>query len=904
MTNKKKNITTMLKTIPREISLNPVTLSFKDECQCLEQIFVNDYNTKSLRHIRISLFLGLIFYAVFGFLDASLVPEQKTQLWFIRYAVVCPCIFISILLSFIPGFKKYIQACLFFLMLFAGSGISIMVAIANPPANYSYYAGVILVFMMSYGFIKARFIWACLTGWINVFIYEIVAVWIVQTPGDILLNNNFFFISANVIGMFICYSIELSARKNFFMDLQLEFTQNKTITLNQNLEKRVRERTADINQTNAYLKKEIAAHMREKEERKRTEKELMESEEKFRLAFLTSPDSININRIKDGTYLEINEGFTKIMGYSREDTINKSSIELNIWKNKEDRNNLRAELEEKGLVENFEAEFIAKDGSIKFGLMSARIIKIKNEDLILSITHDITEKKQIEDQIKKSEERYREFFEEDLSGSYISTPEGQLIACNKKYLKIFGFKNTQEAFKMPITKIFETSEEGTVFLQTIIREKKIINRESQFQKLDGTHLNLVGNASGVFNKNGELENIRGFILDVTEQRRLESQIIQSQKMETIGTLAGGIAHDFNNILFPIVGHSEMLLDDVADDSPLKEGLNEIYTSALRAKELVNQILTFSRREKNELKLFKIQPILKEALKLIRATIPTTIEIVQEIQPDCGVINADPTQIHQVIMNLTTNAFHALEKTGGTLSVTLKEIELNDSELINPDMAPGFFACLTVEDDGIGMAKSVLDKIFDPFYTTKENGKGTGIGLSMVHGIIKNLNGGIQVISQPNQGTKFCVYIPVQRKTWVEEKQEKNSILGGTEHILLIDDEKSIVKMVSQMLERFGYTITTHTSSVEALEIFRNNHALFDLVITDLAMPKLSGTGLAKELVAIRPDIPILLCTGFSDSVSREEAFSMGIIDLLMKPIVMDDMAQKIRDILDKQSFHR
>ncbi len=272
------------KKIPPTIIQNPITLSFKEECQHLEELFIDEYNTKSLNHIRISLFLGFILYAVFGVLDAQLVPEQKIQLWFIRYAIVCPCILISILLSFIPKFKKYIQACLVLLMIVAGSGISIMVAIANPPANLSYYAGLILVFMMSYGFIKARFIWACITGWINVVLYEIVAVWMVQTPSDILLNNNFFFISANIIGMFICYSSELYSRKSFFMALQLEVTQNETITLNRELEKRVKERTLDINQTNKRLQKEIEAHQKEKEERKQTESDLIESEKRFRVS--------------------------------------------------------------------------------------------------------------------------------------------------------------------------------------------------------------------------------------------------------------------------------------------------------------------------------------------------------------------------------------------------------------------------------------------------------------------------------------------------------------------------------------------------------------------------------------------------------------------------------------------
>jgi len=517
----------------------------------------------------------------------------------------------------------------------------------------------------------------------------------------------------------------------------------------------------------------------------------------------------------------------------------------------------------------------------------------------LSITRDITEKKQIEDQLKRSEERYRKYFEEDLSGSYISTPEGQLIACNKEYLKIFGFKNTQEALKTPISKIFETFGERAVFLQTIAKEKKIINKESKFQKLDGAIISVVENASGVFNENGELKEIRGFILDLTEQRRLESQIQQSQKMESIGTLAGGIAHDFNNILFPILGHTEMLLEDVPVDSPFREGLSQIYNSALRARDLVQQILTFSRHENAELKLMKMQPIIKEALKLIRSTIPSTISIDQNLQPNCGAVKADPTQIHQIVMNLTTNAYHAMEETGGELKVSLKEVKFGTLDLISPDMVPGAYACLTVADTGVGMDKNLTDKIFDPFFTTKAIGKGTGMGLSVVHGIVTAMGGAIQVYSEPEKGTQFHAYFPIEKNSF--EGQVTNSeakIQGGTEQILLVDDEEAILTMEKQMLERLGYQVISHTSSLEALETFRDSPDKFDLVITDMAMPNIPGDRLSAELTKIRSDIPVLLCTGFSETMSEEKATSLGIKGFLLKPIVMKDLAQKIREVLD------
>ena len=388
--------------------------------------------------------------------------------------------------------------------------------------------------------------------------------------------------------------------------------------------------------------------------------------------------------------------------------------------------------------------------------------------------------------------------------------------------------------------------------------------------------------------------------DITDLKTMEEELRQARKMESIGTLAGGIAHDFNNILFPIMGHTEMLLEDIPEDSPSRNSLKEIHTATLRAKNLVKQILTFSRQERSELNLMKIQPIIKETLKLIRATIPTTIEIKQDIQTDCGAVKADPTQIHQIVMNLATNAYHAVEETGGELNIRLKEVEFGDLDLFNPDINPPKYARLSISDTGKGMDKDIIKKIFDPFFTTKETGKGTGMGLSVVHGIVKNMNGTIKVDSRPDKGTEFHIYLPLAEAV-IEQQQATNEasyIQNGTEHILLVDDENIVATVVKQMLERLGYQVTARTSSIEALEAFRASSDKFDIIITDMQMPNMSGDKLAFELTKIRPDIPILLCTGFSETMSEEKAFSMGIKGFLIKPIVLKDLSQKIREVLD------
>ena len=403
----------------------------------------------------------------------------------------------------------------------------------------------------------------------------------------------------------------------------------------------------------------------------------------------------------------------------------------------------------------------------------------------------------------------------------------------------------------------------------------------------------------VIDRTRKLTATNGKLIDEIKSReKAENKLFQAQKMESIGTLAGGIAHDFNNILFPIMGHTEMLIQDVSKDSPLRSSLDQIYAGTLRARDLVKQILTFSRQENSELMLIKMQPIVKEALKFIRSSIPATIDIKHNIDPGCGLIKADPTKIYQIVMNLSTNAFHAMKERGGELIVNLKEIEFGEHDLIDSNMIPGLYVCLSVSDTGTGMNKEVISKIFDPFFTTKEIGKGTGMGLSVVHGIVTSMKGSIYVYSEPGKGTEFKAYFPVDKSSFEQKHFQSNKIIqGGVEQILLVDDEKEILTMEKEMLERLGYQVTICSNSVEALKVFRGRLDNFDLVITDMAMPNMSGDRLSVELVKIRPDIPILLCTGFSDTMSEQKAASIGIKGFLLKPIIMKDIALKIREVL-------
>ncbi|MEX1347680.1 MAG: ATP-binding protein [Desulfobacterales bacterium] len=382
--------------------------------------------------------------------------------------------------------------------------------------------------------------------------------------------------------------------------------------------------------------------------------------------------------------------------------------------------------------------------------------------------------------------------------------------------------------------------------------------------------------------------------------RSEKQLQQVMKLQAIGTLAGGIAHDFNNILFPIVGYTELTMDDIPEGNPSRKNLEEVLKAANRAKKLVQQILTFSRQNDQEFKPLKVQSLIKEALNLLRATIPSSIEIDTSIDEDCGLVKGDPTQIHQVMMNLGTNAYHALQETGGKLEVILKETYLSyeqSQQMVG--MKVGRHLELTVRDNGHGMFPQVLERIFEPYYTTKEQGKGTGLGLSVIHGIIKNHGGDISVCSQPGVGSTFRVYLPVIDDIDMEiEAPETANETNGNEHILLIDDEEPIIDIERRILERLGYTVTPITDSEAALEEFKARPDAFDLVITDMTMPKITGDRLAQSLMDINPQIPVILCTGFNEDITEEKALSMGIDKFVMKPIVKDELAYTIRSVLD------
>ena len=525
---------------------------------------------------------------------------------------------------------------------------------------------------------------------------------------------------------------------------------------------------------------------------------------------------------------------------------------------------------------------------------------------IVSIYSDDTQQKLTELALLDFESRYRTLFNNANDAIIVHDFDGKIMEVNRVTCDLLGFEREEFAeVHMGDITAPEGIQTGHDPMKTL-REQGSMVHETAYRSKDGNFI-----AVEVSSRVVEYD-LRPVVMtlarDIRERKRAEAeknelltQLRHSQKMEAIGTLAGGIAHDFNNILQVIFGYIEFSLYEAGKGSIIWKNLNELMAAAQRARDLVQHILTFSRQGKYEKRPLYIQPIIKETLKLLRATLPATIEIRQDIDSNCGYVLADPTHIHQIMMNLCTNAYHAMREKGGILDIRLNRIEVDCEDiLLKFHLKPGVYLHLTISDTGKGIGHEIIDKIFDPYFTTKPLGEGTGLGLSLVHGIVKSMEGHIVVYSEPEHGTTFHIYIPtVQTADAVSSLRTDESIPVGNEHILLVDDEEPLVRIEENFLQRCGYQVSSRISSVDALELFRCYPNRFDLVVTDMSMPNMTGLEMARKMMEIRKDIPIILCTGFSEVISAEKAKAMGIREYVMKPVMMKDLAVTVRRILKK-----
>ena len=519
---------------------------------------------------------------------------------------------------------------------------------------------------------------------------------------------------------------------------------------------------------------------------------------------------------------------------------------------------------------------------------------------VLGTYEDITEQKQAEQALRTSEERYRKFFEEDLSGVYISSPEGRLLACNPTFLQIFGFESLEQAISTDIATLYPSPGEWEAVIQLLQERKKLEHRESELQRKDGKPVYVVENMFGVFDAQGKLLQVKGYIFDDTSRKKLEEEFRQSQKIEAVGRLAGGIAHDFNNLLTCINGYTELLLYDLKEPDPKRKSVDEIRSAAQKATKLTRQLLAFSRHQVLQLEVLDLNKIVREMEQMLHRLIREDIHLNIVMAPALGHVKADPGQIEQVIMNLVVNGRDAMPN-GGSLSIETANVDLDEDFVLEHNGArPGRHVMLAVSDDGCGINAEARSHIFEPFFTTKEIGKGMGLGLSTVYGIVKQSEGYISVESQVGRGSTFAVYLPRAEGEACHSKRKAATAAHqhGSETILLVEDEESVLELTGRLLRMHGYCVLSASDGTSALRICREHGAPIHLLITDVVMPVLGGLKLAQQIVDMRPDIKVLFMSGYSDEAILHTGSLKPHTAFLHKPFAASSLTDKVREVLN------
>lgn len=638
--------------------------------------------------------------------------------------------------------------------------------------------------------------------------------------------------------------------------------------------------------------------------------DLKRNEEKYRTVVNNSPDLIYRTNA-NGVITFVSESVYTISGYTVDEAIGMKMAE-EIYVNPDERTVFWEMLMTQGAIKNFESKLKHKNGSIWWASTNAHLLKDSKDNIlgVEGIIRNITETKMAQEALSQSKAYLRTLIDTIPDLVWLKDDNGRYLFCNSKFERFFGAKENEIIGKTDYD--FVDKNLADVFRrydqETMANEQPSMNEEEVTYADDGHHEILETIKTPMYGKNGQLIGVLGIARDITERKqaeekriKLEEELRQSHKMEAIGTISGGIAHDFNNILGIIIGNTELALDSTEGWHPNRLNLEEIKKASLRASDVVRQLLNFSRKTEQRKKTVDVNSLVKESMPLLRSSIPKSIDIQMNLTEKPSRISADPTQIHQVLINLCTNASHAMENDGGILKINVSETKLATITVTQfQKIEPGNYAKITVSDTGHGIDPLIKDKIFDPYFTTKGIGKGTGMGLSVALGIIKNHNGAISVYSEKDKGSCFKVLFPIVDDEVLDDNIDIEKIPTGNEKILFIDDEEALVQIGATLLERLGYEVETETDPENALKFIQSEPDRFDLIITDMTMPRLNGDDLIRNILKINSNVPIILYTGFSNTIDHKKAIEIGARGYIEKPLDKKRLATVVRNILNAQ----
>ena len=744
-----------------DFRINFFTLSFTED---IEKDYHRDQFRKSIQQIRLALVLGILFYGLFGILDFIMFPESIVGFLIIRYAIVLPYTMGILLFSYSKKFINYANVAPASVILLAGMGINAMIIMAPSSESGIYYVGLILVIIFGYTLSKIRFVWATTVGWLIVVAYEIAAIGLSDSPITTVINNNFFFLAGNMIGMFANYSMESMARRNFIQTHYLEAEKGKVDRLNRELESRVEKRTGQLIRANEDLRQEMVEH-------------------------------------------------------------------------------------------------------------------------------------------REAEEKYRSLFERSTDAVFITTPAGSFLDMNPAGIEMLGYQSMPELLKIDIDRdVYLDPAARQRFRDLIDRDGYVKDLEFNIKKRDGTQITILETATAVRDDAGDIIYYQGILRDVTEKIELERQLIQSQKMESLGTLAGGIAHDLNNVLTPITLAIQLLRDK------LKEGesqqlLDTLASNASRGADIVKQVLTFARRTETEFTPLRPEQLITELQNIIEHTFPKDIELEISMADDLPLIEGNSTQLHQVLLNLCINARDALPQ-GGHISIEARQVVIEPSSPIpRRHLNPGSYVRIYVADDGVGMPAHIINRIFEPFFTTKGIGEGTGLGLSVIHSIVESHRGIIEVTSEVGKGSRFSVYLPATTAPAGQEGIRARPAIarGRQELILVVDDEESIRLLMKEILQSYDYRVLTAENGIAALELYKGQQENIACVLTDMVMPGLDGSATIRAIRELNATVPIIALSGLAtDESSLGVGINAAIQAIVLKPFTAMQLLEAVHTVLSDE----